>query len=615
MSNEVWVKWRDPSTGTWSIDTVDKLKDDAQIKDLRKAFVKQQNLTTISPGGVQVREVEHGEIFTVGTTLTDSSAVAPRPGRSDDNPLVLNLPQQRSRNKDDILGKRRKVLQKIHLPNTSWLPLAKIPELDLTNSDAPTFVSQDGWLRDLVNLTFSCAKGTDSPDGTYRVPLTSLARCSRGGKTRALLELEKQLSQKTSTLFVSFNDFSDCEDEIQRGDSSLEMLCRRIAFAARPQENRDASLMKDFEGFKKCIVSGEDVTAWLGDQVFCVKEGRYYVFSSHLSTTNPEEAAPSQSFRKMSNADLPLIENLSVAKTNLNITGLSPRLALYYGLIPALTSLTIQGLADDRQVDQRVTKACKGLELDFDLFQTVLGSFFSGKAMGSRLDVLMDGGATKNYWIPCYLMELLKKLGARIRGRFGQELRDVASDSEGWSTCKEGSGDGWESLFLLVLWLRFANVRTVDARCIPNVAIPVEEISTSLLYNCPFPWTKSIYDVKDVEEFQAALDEIQNLHPWIGNFPKVSIYYPKLANFAEYDVFVCVWQKNISGIVTRELYGYQLKEGKEIPGKPATLTHSYLVRGYPALSQTERRGWKLLAKPELQVFFGVSGERWLPEKW
>ena len=98
MSNEVWVKWRDPSTGTWLIDTVDKLKDGAQITDLRKAFVKQQNLTTISPGGVQVREVEDGGMFTAGTTLTDyfvpsaSSAAAPRPGRSYDNPLVLNLP-------------------------------------------------------------------------------------------------------------------------------------------------------------------------------------------------------------------------------------------------------------------------------------------------------------------------------------------------------------------------------------------------------------------------------------------------------------------------------------------------------------------------------------------
>ena len=98
MSNEVWVKWRDPSTGTWLIDTVDKLKDDAQITDLRKAFVKQQNLTTISPGGVQVREVEDGGMFTWDTTLTDyfvpsaTSAAAPRPGRSYDNPLVLNLP-------------------------------------------------------------------------------------------------------------------------------------------------------------------------------------------------------------------------------------------------------------------------------------------------------------------------------------------------------------------------------------------------------------------------------------------------------------------------------------------------------------------------------------------
>ena len=115
MSNEVWVKWRGPSTGTWSIDTVDKLDNDADVADLRHAFVKQQNLQ-ISPGGVAVRETENGDMLKAGTTLTNyfvppaGSAALPGSGNNEDNPLFLYLPQQRSRNKDDILGKRRKVL-------------------------------------------------------------------------------------------------------------------------------------------------------------------------------------------------------------------------------------------------------------------------------------------------------------------------------------------------------------------------------------------------------------------------------------------------------------------------------------------------------------------------
>jgi hypothetical protein len=336
-----------------------------------------------------------------------------------------------------------------------------------------------------------------------------------------------------------------------------------------------------------------------------------------LSSTNPEDAVPSNSFRAFDVADLPLIQDLSSTREALDIGELTPRLALYYGLIPALlvTSLTVEGLAYVKRVRQRVDKACSGLSMDFALFQKVMLSFFTGNATGLDLDVLLDGGE-KNYWIPCYLMDLLNKLGIGVGGRFGLGLRDVASDTEGWSTCKEGSGDGWESLFLLVLWLRLAEGRTGDVECIPSIVIPTEAISTTLFYNYPFPMMCNIAKIKNVQELETALDEILDSHEWVGGFPKVSVYYPKLANFAEYDVFVCVWLRDkSSGVVTKELYGYQLKEGKEIPGQQATLPHSYLVRGQPALNPSGRRGWELLARPELQEFFGVSGTRWLPEEW
>lgn len=496
----------------------------------------------------------------------------------------------------------------------------------------------------MVNALADLSLKKNSPDGSYRVPLTLLARCSRGGKTRALLELAKGLREekKIPTVFVSFNDFSDCDGEISRGDSSLDMLCRRIAFDARPPSFRSASIAEDFEDFKEYSVPDSAMSAWLGDhQVvllidelngveldrdivhflkknFCQREGRYYVFSSHLSSTNPEGAVPSNSFRDMRVAGLPLIQDLSGARDKLDIGELTPRLALYYGLIPALlvTSLTVQGLADVRQVDRRVKKACGDMEMDFALFQKVLYSFFTGEAMESDLDVLLDASNAKNYWIPCYLMRLLKRLGVGIGGRFGLGLRDIAADTEGWSTCKEGSGDGWESLFLLVLWLRFASGRTDDVECIPSIMISAEEVSTRLFYNYPFPSEFSIAKAENIQQLQYALDRIRVRHQWVGGFPKVSIYYPKLSNFAEYDVFVCLWliDEN-TGAVSYDLHGYQLKEGKEIPGQQATLPNSYLVRRHPAIKPSERRGWECLDKPSLKAFFGVSGERWLPEKW
>ena len=101
MSNEVWVRWKDStsSAGMVLVDTVHDLGDHAQIKDLRKAFVKQQ-VVNISPAAVVVRETENGEMLKANTVLTNyfmppsDSAAAPGPGRSEDTALFLTVPQQ-----------------------------------------------------------------------------------------------------------------------------------------------------------------------------------------------------------------------------------------------------------------------------------------------------------------------------------------------------------------------------------------------------------------------------------------------------------------------------------------------------------------------------------------
>lgn len=531
--------------------------------------------------------------------------------------------------------------KRIRIPAQQWTNLLEIPRIEPIT---PPFVSQDGWIDGIVGrVTDFCLK-EDAADGSYRVPITSLARCSRGGKTRALYELAKALREQCiPTLFVSFNDFSDCEDEISSGDSSLKMLCRRIAFDARPASFRTGAISNDFDAFKKYTITADEVSAFLANnQVvllidelnrveldkdivlflkknFLTQPGRYYVFSSHLSSTDPEKAMPSDSFRAMGVETLPLIQDLSGARQNLNITDLTPRMALYFGLIPALlvTTLSVEGLSDKAQIAGRTERACRGITLDFDLLQRVLESFFFGQPLGTKLDVLLDNGDGKNYWIPCYLMELLGNLAGAIQGYFGLSQRQVVEDAKSWSTSKEESGDGWEPLFLLVLWLRYASGNFRDVSCIPAAPrFEIKTISTSLFYNYPFPATRSILTVKNLQELQMALGEISSEHHWEGNFPKVSIYYPKFARFPEYDVFVCLWRKDVmSGVVRYDLYGYQLKEGKEIPSQHATLPNSYLARGHPAVNPSERSGWTCLARPQLRSFFGVSGERWLPEQW
>ena len=69
MSNSVWVRWKDSTSSEWMFDKVTALHDDADISDLRKAFLKQQHIE-VSPGAVRVREAEDGEMLKASTMLT-----------------------------------------------------------------------------------------------------------------------------------------------------------------------------------------------------------------------------------------------------------------------------------------------------------------------------------------------------------------------------------------------------------------------------------------------------------------------------------------------------------------------------------------------------------------
>ena len=80
-------------------DKVTALHDDADIRDLRKAFLKQQHIE-VSPGAVRVREAEDGEMLKASTMLTiyfmppAGSVTDPGPGKSEETALFLTLPPQ-----------------------------------------------------------------------------------------------------------------------------------------------------------------------------------------------------------------------------------------------------------------------------------------------------------------------------------------------------------------------------------------------------------------------------------------------------------------------------------------------------------------------------------------
>ena len=98
--NKVWVTWQG-ATGKDLLDKVTGLKDDADVSDLRRKFVEQQNLNSTSPATLDVFETKDGKPLRVDQVLKQyfaqvtpgSSVTAPGPGKSSDRALVVEFPR------------------------------------------------------------------------------------------------------------------------------------------------------------------------------------------------------------------------------------------------------------------------------------------------------------------------------------------------------------------------------------------------------------------------------------------------------------------------------------------------------------------------------------------
>eukprot|EP00978_Attheya_sp_CCMP212_P020835 scaffold60175_cov106-Attheya_sp.AAC.1 len=101
MSNTVWVRWTASSTDAMFYAKVKELDDDADVDDLRNAFVGQQRLD-IGPATVSV--FENGEKLSEDKKLKDyfvppaGSAFLRAPGKSKVTALVVTLPPPQQQN-------------------------------------------------------------------------------------------------------------------------------------------------------------------------------------------------------------------------------------------------------------------------------------------------------------------------------------------------------------------------------------------------------------------------------------------------------------------------------------------------------------------------------------
>eukprot|EP00978_Attheya_sp_CCMP212_P016354 scaffold42769_cov63-Attheya_sp.AAC.1 len=223
------------------------------------------------------------------------------------------------------------------------------------------------------------------------------------------------------------------------------------------------------------------------------------------------------------------------------------------------------------------------------------------------MDVDTDPTDRTNYvrWVPYHMAFVITKMSRHAA--FSPELRcclgAISDQFAYFRKAKSESGDAWEALFLIVLLVRCL-CGAFDSPILPLNGLG--EIAC-VQYNTPF--SGETFFSKKVGKFISGI-------PVDGGerLPAVSVYYPGNSNFETYDVIVATWDS----VGNRQLYGYQCKEGSNIPEKFANeglFTGSFLIRGSAATRSQSVRRWSTPSDVILDSFFGVSLSQWTPKAW
>jgi len=520
------------------------------------------------------------------------------------------------------------------------------------------FVCDDDWKTE-VQLILS--QNLDASDGPTRVPPMAFSRCSRGGKTRALLELAN-LTYTTQyqgdqlavpVFFVSFTDYTPLDDDDQ--EDPLKALLVRIAFAGHKSSQAQMALSqadrgKQFKDFRrKYNVTESDISEWLDDspallvvdelnnlaklnekdnqemkkfaefvkQAFLAPQGRCFVFSTHIVSTlgclGVYLEYNTNSDRGVIHQKLPLVQNLSTA-LGLKPTLHGPREVVYYGLMP--------GLIHDRYVytgrsfpkwkfalDQCNDKSPEELK---NAFHAILASLLTGRLktrefgdVPVQLHAFLDASSSEDgseevRWSPHHLEYILSNL--RLGDRNDNHLSESMSKlCKMLLDSKESSGEGWEGLFVLFLLARCLTAGW-QTGVLPEFTFATQG-PLKVLYNQPYEGV--------LDNCQSWDDLKCGIRP--GSEPALSVYYPTHSRFGAYDAILLFTEsKEIKRII-----GYQLKEGKSDATQPTEreFYRSFVVKGASPNLASTRQGWHILSDNDIEKFFGVSGKYWTPKEW
>ena len=530
----------------------------------------------------------------------------------------------------------------------------EMPPLSLPN-DAPPFITE-AWLQQgiqVVNHWFVAS------DGSTRVPPMALVRCSRGGKTRALLEIGIRFKHEHGdccVIFISFNDRTEISQWEQ--NAPINALCIRIAFAVRDPKGRYGNM--DFEQFREAFfVTKESVKRWLGSQTtpclllvdelnkldvlrkknndvtaakevasflkrhFLREQNRYFVFSSHILSLT-DKLAISMS----SPSDRPVIVHtlpttgLKDAVKAFNFDRLSPMEALYCGLAPALIYCVGRNevsFALRNQVisgyDQRLTD---------EVVQKLLLSFISGDIydVPEELWVFMSAvqrnandKAAAIQWIPFHMEPILQgfSTSSNISAMYKHMLRSIADNFISFKGSDKNSGKAWEYLFVIVLLIRIVTqkliLRTTGNKTLELLSLRNEPSDYTVSFN-KYCGNGNFDECKDLNELKKVLQK-----PPEKSLPHICVYHPRHSSFEMYDAVVAVHESSSE----LRFFGYQMKQGKHVPNDKsnASVTTRFVFKGTPPKSSDGKKpkGWVVLSEEQIDEFLGVSGMCWAPRVW
>jgi len=495
-------------------------------------------------------------------------------------------------------------------------------------------------------------------DTPGRVSPAALIGCSRSGKTRALVELGKKLrGEDKNVIFVSFNEKTSFVD----GESSsrLESLLARIAYAIAKDEvtsgesllhmgklrftstedhvlkwldNNDCVLLMD--ELNKCIgpdIDGSnEVVRFLRDY-FVSTPNRYYVFSTHVSSTNKVvltlgKASEPSSDRTVHCVGMPLVKTREDWKVLTKCATCHPA---WFGLSPGLMYTSISEAYTTLPDKWKVAYEAVHELLEDRLYDAVLLDLFSPDSSNNRavvsqfeqfarcLDVTesvsQSGDQSKEQrvarrsWAPTALHFLFDKVKKPPAGIEATRLLGTLQDTE------IDAGKAWEIALACALILR------VEVRV---SSIAQDYLSSSLYVRktnkpdepkvCIFPdglvkcddtltWTFT----RPQDSLKEALANLKTHNP---KRPEARLLRSATANFETYDLLLAFYP-NDGGC---EIFGYQCKKGYDMNvGKPERDVRSFAVLGAAKnnpkkSSEAAKAGWIVLTKAEIEAFMGPT---------